>query len=197
MPTFSSSAATHASRRIRRRGTADVQTTCRRCRHRLRMWRGRLRPDREGDGRHLLRQGRDRSLQAGVREGLSRRQPRRAEPQHECGRALHRRDQEQQPDRPHVGVRARRVRGAQEQEAAPGLQAQGDRHSREGRLLSGERSGGLLFRFRGLRLRHHVERALRQGEPSSRAEGMAGPRQARISSTTCRSPRPRARAPRT
>ena len=41
------------------------------------------------------------------------------------------------------------------------LQAQGHRHPREGRLLSDQRPGRLLFRLRGLGLRHHVERALR------------------------------------
>ena len=39
---------------------------------------------------------------------------------------------------------------------------------------------GLLFRLRGVRLRHHVERALREGQQAARAEGLDRPRQGRL-----------------
>ncbi len=54
------------------------------------------------------------------------------------------------------------------------------RHSGKDRRLSDQRQGWLLLRFRRVRLRHHVERALREGQQAARTEGVAGPRQARL-----------------
>ena len=137
-------------------------------------------------------------LQEGVREGLSGRRRsmcRTATPMPAV--QLHRGDEEQQPGRPHLGVRARRLRGAEEQEAAAGLQAQGDRHSpRRSAPIRSTTRRAIYFGLRRLRLRHHVERALCQGKQAcpSRRNGRTSP--SRPISTMCRSPRPRARAPR-
>jgi hypothetical protein len=78
------------------------------------------------------------------------------------------------------GRRAGRVRGAQEGQTAAQLPAEGDRHRVEGRLLSGQRSGRHVHRLRRVRLRHHVQHALSQGETTSRAEGVGRPQEAGV-----------------
>ena len=69
-------------------------------------------------------------------------------------------------------------------------------HRRQGRRLSGERSGRLLRRLCRVRLRHHVQHALRAGEQAAGAEGVGRPQEADLFRPCRRSRRRRARAPR-